>query len=405
MINVVNECKNIEKKLIELRRELHRFPEIGGELPITRSIVCRELDKLGIVYKLNSNDDGLIADIRGKGDGKTIAFRADMDALHVVEQTDLSYKSEIDGQMHGCGHDAHTAMLLVAAEILNNHKDEFCGTVRLLFQSGEETGTGAKMMLSEGAIDGVDAVCALHVGNLAGDSIDTGKIVVLPGPVSAGKDKFTITVKGKGTHSAFPEKGVDPILIAARIVNGCEEIAARELPAGSAAVLSFGSLQAGLDHNSIPEKAVIKGSIRVQDVATRDFIGERLKCICENIAKAYRAECEVELKRGSSTVMNDEKMSVLVASATADALGTDSVVTRISSALMGSDDFANYAQRVPSVYYFLCTNNPEKGIVEANHNPRFDVDEDVLWKGVASYVATALKFLEACTRVGRVTVL
>ncbi len=395
MINIVDECKKTEKKLIELRRELHRFPEIGGELPMTRAIVCRELERLGIEYRLNSNDDGLVADIHGKGNGKTIAFRADMDALHVVEQTQLSYKSEFDGQMHGCGHDAHTAMLLVAAQILNNHKEDFCGTVRLLFQSGEETGTGAKMMLSEGALDGVDLVCALHVGNLAGDSIPTGKIVVLPGPVSAGKDKFTITVKGKGTHSAFPEKGVDPILIAARIVNGCEEIAARELPAGTAAVLSFGSLQAGLDHNSIPEKAVIKGSIRVQDVDIRNFIGDRLKCICENIAKAYRAECEVDLKRGSSTVMNDEKMSELVAEATANALGKDSVVTRISSALMGSDDFANYAERVPSVYYFLCTNNPEKGIVEANHNPRFDIDEDVLCKGVASYVATALKFLEA----------
>lgn len=394
MIDFVLECKAVENKLIELRREFHKVPEIGGDLPRTRAIVCRELDKLGIEYKLNSNDDGLIADIHGKCKGKTIAFRADMDALHVVEQTDLSYKSEIDGQMHGCGHDTHTAMLLVAAQILNNHKADFCGTVRLLFQSGEETGTGAKMMLAEGALDGVDAVCALHVGNLAGDSIPTGKLVVLSGPVSAGKDKFTITVKGKGTHSAFPEKGVDPILIAARIVNGCEEIAARELPAGSAAVLSFGSLQAGLDHNSIPEKAVIKGSIRVQDVATRDFIGERLKCICENIAKAYRAECEVELKRGSATVMNDEKMSKLVAEATSDALGEDTVVTKISSALMGSDDFANYAERVPSVYYFLCTNNPEKGIIEANHNPHFDVDEDVLWKGVSSYVATALKFLE-----------
>lgn len=393
MIDIVSETKALESKLIALRRELHRVPEIGGELPLTRAIVCRELDELGIPYRLNSNDDGLIAEINGCGEGKTIAFRADMDALHINEQTGISYKSEIDGQMHGCGHDAHTAMLLCTADILNKHKNEFCGKVRLLFQSGEETGTGAKMMLAEGALDGVDSVCALHVGNLAGDNIPTGKIVVLEGPVSAGKDKFTITVKGKGTHSAFPEKGVDPILVAARIVNGCEEISARELPAGSAAVLSFGSLQAGLDHNSIPEKAVIKGSIRVQDVDTRNFIGERLKCICENIAKAYRAECDVELKRGSATVMNDEKMSVLVAQATADALGDDTVVTKISSALMGSDDFANYSQRVPSVYYFLCTNNPQKGIVEANHNPRFDVDEYVLWKGVASYVATAFKFL------------
>ena len=139
-------------------------------------------------------------------------------------------KSEIEGQMHGCGHDAHTAILLAAAEILNKHKDELNGTVRLLFQAGEETGTGAKNMLSENALDDVDAICAIHVGNLAGNDIPTGTVVVLPGSVSAGKDKFTITVRGKGTHSAFPEKGVDPILIAARIVNACEELSARELP-------------------------------------------------------------------------------------------------------------------------------------------------------------------------------
>jgi len=393
-MDAVKEIKSLEARLVELRRELHRFPEIGGKLPLTRKIVCRELDRIGIPYTLNPDDDGLIAEIKGGKEGKTIAFRADMDALHVVEETGLPYSSEIEGQMHGCGHDAHTAMLLVAAEVLFAHRDKLCGSVRLLFQSGEETGTGAKAMLTLGAIDGVDAICALHVGNLAGNDIETGKIVVLEGPVSAGKDKFTITVKGKGTHSAFPEKGVDPILIAARIVNGCEEINARELPAGSAAVLSFGSLQSGIDHNSIPDTAVIKGSIRVQDVCVRDFIGKRLCEISEGIAKAYRADCTVDLKRGSSTVMNNPSLSRLVADATAEVLGEDAVVTRISSALMGSDDFANYADRIPGVYYFLCTNNPEKNIVESNHNPHFDVDESVLWQGVASYVSCAMKYLK-----------
>lgn len=392
-MNIKTEVKRLEDKLISLRRELHRFPEIGGELTKTREIVCRELDRIGIPYTLNPDDDGLIAEIKGGKSGKTIAFRADMDALHVTEETGLDFSSELEGQMHGCGHDAHTAMLLVAAEVLFAHRDELCGSVRLLFQSGEETGTGAKKMLTLGAIDGVDAICALHVGNLAGNNIETGKIVVLEGPVSAGKDKFTITVNGKGTHSAFPEKGVDPILIAARIVNGCEEINARELPAGSAAVLSFGSLQAGIDHNSIPDKAVIKGSIRVQDVEMRDFIGKRLTEISKGIANAFRAECEVDIKRGSSTVMNEPSLARLVAKASQDVLGEDAVLTRINSSLMGSDDFANYADRIPGVYYFLCTNNPEKGIVESNHNPHFDVDEEVLWKGVASFVATALKFL------------
>ena len=392
--SILNESKKLGEKIISMRRELHKCPEIGDNLPQTRKIVCTKLDELGIAYKLNSNDDGLIVDIKGNKPGKTLAFRADMDGLHITEDTMLDYASEIPGQMHGCGHDAHTAILLGVAQILNECKNEWNGTVRLLFQSGEETGTGAKHMLKEGALDGVDAICSLHVGNLAGNDIKTGNLVVLGGAVSAGKDKFTITVRGKGTHSAFPEKGVDPILIAARIVNACEEMSARELPAGTAAVLSFGSFQSGIDHNTIPHTAVLKGSIRVQDVNIRNFMGERLKCIGENIAKAFRAQCDVEIKRGSSTVMNDENFSTLAADAIADVLGKESVTTKTSSALMGSDDFANYASKIPAVYFFLHTNNAQKGITESNHNPKFDVDEEVLWKGVAAYCAIAKEFLK-----------
>ena len=392
--SIVNDCKIIEEKLIVMRRELHKCPEIGGELPKTREIVCQRLDALGILYKLNLGDDGLVADINGSDVGKMIAFRADMDGLHVTEDTGLPFESEIKGRMHGCGHDAHTAILLAVAEIINKHKDKLKGTLRLIFQAGEETGTGAKQMIAEGALDGVDAICALHVGNLAGDDLPPGTMVVLPGPVSAGKDKFTITIRGKGTHSAFPEKGVDPILIAARIVNACEEMSARELPAGTAAVLSFGSFQAGIDHNTIPDSAVLKGSIRVQDANIRNFLGERLKCISENIASAFRADCDIEIKRGSATVMNDEHMSNFVAKAMDNILGKDKVVTKISSALMGSDDFANYAEKISGVYFFLCTNNADKKIVESNHNPGFDVDESVLWEGVAAYTAIAMEYLK-----------
>ncbi len=391
---IANECRMIEEKLISMRRELHKYPEIGGKLPKTKKIVCRALDEMGISYKFNTADDGLIAEIKGQNSEKTIAFRADMDGLNLTENTSLPYASQIEGHMHGCGHDAHTAILLATAEILNNHKDELSGTVRLLFQTGEETGTGAKQMIAEGALDGVDAVFALHVGNLAGDSLPCGTVVILPGPVSAGKDKFTVTVRGKGTHSAFPEKGIDPILTAARIANACEELPARELPAGTAAVISFGSFNAGIDHNTIPDTAVLKGSIRVQDENIRNFLGERLKCISENIAKAFRAQCDVEIKKGSATVMNDEYMSEFASEAVKKILDKDKVVTKISSALMGSDDFANYAEKVPGVYFFLCTNNADKNIVEANHNPAFDVDEAVLWEGVAAYTAIAMEYLK-----------
>ena len=391
--HIVKACNEREEKLIALRRELHTVPEIGGELPKTKKIVCDFLDKIGVEYTVNPTDDGIIAEIKGKGVGKTIAFRADMDGLHIDEDNSLSYKSKISGQMHGCGHDAHTAILLMAAEIINENKDRINGSVRFLFQSGEETGTGAKCMIANGALDGVDAVFALHVGNLAGDQQAAGDMIVLSGPVSAGKDKFTVTVKGKGTHSAFPQKGIDPILVGARIVNACEELVARELPTGTAAVLSFGSFNAGIDHNTIPEKAVLRGSIRAQDENVRTFLGERLNCIAENIAAAFRAECDVQIKKGSKTVMNDINLSETVAKTVSELIGADKVFTKTPSALMGSDDFANYALRVPSVYFFLHTNNKEKGIVEANHNPSFDIDEAVLWEGVAAYVAIAESFL------------
>ena len=390
---MVQICKQAEADLIRLRRELHAVPEIGGQLPLTKQIVCRRLDELNIPYRLNEGDDGIVAEIKGTCEGKNLAFRADMDGLHIDEVTNVPYKSTIPGQMHGCGHDAHTAIALAAAEVLLEHRAELKGTVRILFQTGEETGTGAKQMLAEGALEGVDAICAIHVGNLAGDTLPAGSLVITPGAVSAGKDKFTITVKGKGTHTAFPEKGIDPILIAARIVNACEELAARELPVGTAAVLSFGSIHAGTDHNTIPGTAVLKGGIRAQDVAVRDFLGQRLETIAANIAAAFRGECEVDIKRGSATVINDPDLAALAGAAVSEVLGTDSVFTAPPAPLMGSDDFANYASRISGLYFFLCTNNPDKGIVQANHNPAFDVDETVLWKGAAALAAIAIQYL------------
>lgn len=389
------ECKKQERELIEMRRALHRIPEIGNDLPLTQAYVCERLDSFGIPYRKNKNDSGVIVDIMGEGSGRTLAFRADMDGLHIVEETPIAFRSEIPDTMHGCGHDAHTAILLSVAKILFANRHRFGGCVRLLFQTGEETGTGAKRMLENGAIDGVDAICAIHVGNLTGDGRKAGELSFLSGPVSAGKNKFTITVHGVGTHSAFPEKGVDPILVAARIVNGCEELMAREIPAGSAAVLSFGSLQAGLDHNTIPEKAVIKGSIRCQNEELRDFLGARLTEIATHIAAAYRATAEVDLRKGSSTVMNDASLATLAYGAVKKALGEDGVNRTVDTALMGSDDFANYACRIPGLYFFLSTNNPEKGITEPNHSPRFDVDEEVLVRGVAASVAIAIEYLNA----------
>ena len=385
---ITKASKENENLLIEIRRELHKIPEIGTELPFTRAYVCRKLEQWNIPYKKNEGDDGIIVDILGNNSGRAIAYRADMDAINVKEELDLPFRSMNEGKMHGCGHDAHTAILLLVAKILTENKDKLCGKVRLLFQTGEETGNGAKKMLENGAVDGIDEIYSIHVGNIAGSHLSSGDIVILPGAVSAGKNKFTLTVKGVGTHSAFPHMGVDPILIAARIVNGCEELAARELPAGSAAVLSFGSLNAGIDHNTIPEEAIIKGSIRCQSDSMREFLGERLEAIAKNIATAYRGECIVDLKRGSATIVNDKKLAKRAYDAVKATLN-EAVIDETPASLMGSDDFANYLKIIPGVYFFLHTNSKEKGITEPNHSPRFDIDESVLWRGVAAYLAIA----------------
>ena len=315
-----------------------------------------------------------------------------MDALHIDEQTDVPFKSEIEGQMHGCGHDAHTAILLLTAKLLDAHKDGFKGNIRFIFQTGEETGTGAKKMLANGAADGVDAVFALHVGNLAGEDLSAGDFAILPGFVSAGKIKFTITIKGKGTHSAFPEKGIDPIIVVAKLLVAFNELTSKETNSG--AVVSVGSVHAGEDHNTIPETATIRGSIRAQDPVVREFLANRIIELSENMAAEVGASCILDIKRGSASIRNDEKIAELAASAVSAVFGDDKVWTKLPRPLMASDDFANYADIIPSVYFMLHTNNAEKGIVETNHNPLFDIDEAVLFEGVAAYTAIALEFLK-----------
>ena len=392
---IVDEARSLHGELVEVRRLLHRIPEIGDDLPRTKRFVCEYLDKIGVPYKTIDGADGIIAEIKGLTAGKTVALRADMDGLHIDEDNGLPYRSELAGQMHGCGHDAHTAILLLTAKLLRTHRDRLKGNVRFIFQTGEETGTGAKKMIANGAIDGVDAAFALHVGNLGGDVLSSGDLAILPGFVSAGKIKFTVTVKGRGTHSAFPEKGIDPIIVAANIIVGFKEIMAKEIDCGSAAVLSVGSIHAGEDHNTIPETATIRGSIRAQDPAVREFLAKRVRELSEDMAASAGATCILDIKRGSESVKNDEKMAELAANAVRGISEENKVFTKLPKPLMASDDFANYAQRIPSVYFMLHTNNAEKGIVEANHSPRFDVDEAVLYKGVAAYAAIALEFLNS----------
>ncbi len=256
------ECEGLQEELVKMRRELHQIPEFGLDLPETQKYVTDKLDELGIPYKCSGTDSSIIAEIKGGQPGKTVALRADMDALKITEANDVDYKSKHEGLMHACGHDNHITMLLGAAKVLNAHKAEIKGNVRLLFQTAEELSKGAEIMIKDGAMDGVDAVFGQHIGSIINKDIPAGKVIITPGCCMASFDRFVIHVKGTGCHGSTPEKGTDPITMASHIVINLQEIIAREVSAVKAAVVTIGYFHGGDAYNAIPSEVEIEGTIR-----------------------------------------------------------------------------------------------------------------------------------------------
>ncbi len=371
----------------EIFRELHKVPEYGDKLPLTKALVCRALDEMGVPYTCFKNHDSVIAEVVGEKPGKTIGYRADMDALRIQEETGLPYASTIDGYMHACGHDAHTAIALCAAQILNSNKASLKGTVRFLFEAGEETGQGALHLLEENALEGVDAVFSLHAGTLAGKEVPSGKLVVLPAAVTAGKDVFCIDVIGKGGHGAYPSEAVDPVRIAANVIIAIQSIVSMEIPSGKGAVVTFGHIQGGTDNNSIAGKVTLNGTIRTQNEEIRTYISTRIQEIVATIPKAFGGEGVCSIRRGSNAVVNDTRLARYVADRISEKLGEEQVIRSMSKALMGSDDFARLAERVKGVYFFISTSDERKGTDVPNHNASFKIDEEVLPTAVEAVVS------------------
>lgn len=382
-----------EKRVCAAYRTLHEMPEYGDRLPCTKQFICEELDKLGIPYTFGKDNDGIVAQIEGVKPGNTIAFRADMDALHIQEATGLPYASKNPGLMHACGHDAHVAMLLGAAEILSRQRRELCGNVRLLFEAGEESSVGALHLIADGAMENVDAVFGLHIGTISGKEIPSGTFVVLPGPVSASKDSFTIEIQGLGGHGAFPSETVDPIRIAAHVITAVQSIVSMELPTGTGAVITFGSICGGKDNNSISDRVVLEGTTRTQNEDTRQYVGRRIREIMQTIPPAFGGSGNCDIRRGSNPVVNDPTLTQLAAEAIGKALGRDRVKTVLDKALMGSDDFARLTAFAPGVYFFLSSSNPALHTDQPHHSPWFAVDENVLYSGAEATAAIAVEYL------------
>ena len=388
------EQNELEDYVVKHRRALHQIPELGYDLPETTAYLRTELDRLGIEYRLNKGDDGMICDIVGGKPGKTIALRADMDGLPILEDTGLPFASKHEGCMHACGHDTHMAMLLGAAKILKEHQSELKGTVRLLWQTAEEPSRGAEVTVANGGVDGVDAVFGTHIGTIFGKEIPAGTVLVPGGSFMASFDKFVVKVKGLGCHGSTPEKGIDPVNAAAHIILALQAVNAREFNACDPVVLTVCSVHGGKAYNAIPDEVVLEGTFRAVCEDVRQKIGRRIQEISVATAQVFGAEAQAEIIWGAPPVVNDDAMAALAAEAAKEVIGEAHVMTKLRAPNMGGEDFAFYLQKVPGAFMFLSSSNPEKGTTVAHHNPKFDVDEDVLWMGSAVFVAIVQKFLE-----------
>lgn len=375
------------EELTELRRRLHSQPEIAWEEEQTTTFVCDYLENLGIPYR-RTEPTGVIADIEGGKPGKTVALRGDMDALPVEElNKDLPYASKEAGKMHACGHDAHTAMLLIAAKALNEIKDELPGKVRFIFQPAEEIAQGAKEMVKQGAMDGVDNVFGIHIWS----QMPTHKVSCTPGPSFASGDFFTVTFKGKGGHGAMPHDCIDAAIVASSFVMNVQTVVSRTIDTQRPAVLTVGRMDVGTRFNVIAENALIEGTVRCFDSETRDHIEKQLQHYAEHVAALYGATAKVEYMRGSQAVINDELSANLVQKVALEAFGED--VLYNEKPTMGGEDFSFFLDKAPGSFALVGSGNPDKDTEWVHHHGKFNIDEDAMLTGAELYAQYAWVFL------------
>lgn len=372
----------IVARVVELRRAIHRNPELGFQEEATAAIVERELDRLEIPHRRVAKT-GVIGVLRGGKSGAVAALRADMDALPVQERTGLPFASERAGVMHACGHDAHTAMLLGAAQMLGAQRKTFPGTVVFLFQPAEEGPGGAQPMIDEGALDDprVDAIAMLHVDV----RIEAGVVSITPGAVNASADELYITVRGKGGHGAAPHTAVDAIPAASAIVLALQNIASREIDPLGSVVVTIGTISGGYRMNVIADEVQMSGTLRAHDPKIREELERRVRRIVDGVAAAYGAQAETRIVYGYPPVVNDERL----ATAFAEYAQECGIAVRALPPTMGAEDFAYFAQRVPGVLVRLGVRNDALGAVHPGHSPEFRIDEAALPIGVRTLVAFA----------------
>lgn len=390
-------AKEVETEVICWRRDLHQCPELGLELPKTVAYVCKILDELGIKYEHHYiNGNGVVAHIEGLLKGRenqkipVIALRADMDGLPIHEETDLSFASQQN--MHACGHDGHTAILLGTAKLLQENRQNFSGIVKLIFQPGEEYPGGAKPMIEEGALRNPkpDRIFGFHIGKLS-EEVPDGCIGTRSLAMMASMDRFQITLTGKGFHAAYPEKANDPIIAMTQLVNAIQTIVSRNIRSLDAAVVSVTRIQGGFNQNIIPDQVEIEGTVRTFSDDIRRQIHQRLDQLASGISAAMQVDYDLVYDYKYPALVNDPEVTQWTLDCLAQWFGPDQVIS-IPDPVMGGEDFAFYLREVPGTFIYLSNPGYIEGNFHGHHHPKFDIDESYLYKAVATFYGLTIEY-------------
>lgn len=385
-------AKSFSEEIIQIRRQIHTNPELGFEEIKTAAFICQKLEEYKIQYQSGIAKTGIVALIKGKNpDKKCIALRADMDALPIFEKNNCSYKSKNEGIMHACGHDAHIASLLGAAKILNSLKDEFEGSIKLIFQPSEEKFPGGALaMINENVL--LNPETEIVIGQHVLPTLDSGKIGLRPGKYMASTDEIYLTVKGKGGHAATPELNIDPIVISAHIILALQQITSRYSNPSMPTVLSFGKITGDGRTNIIPDLVTIDGTLRTFDETWRAEAHLKITEIAQSIAKGMGGECKVVIDKGYPFLINNDKLTESIKGNAIEYLGNENVVDL--EMRMTAEDFAYFSHLKPSCFYRLGVRNQEKGIISNLHTSTFDIDENSLETGMGLMAWLAISQLK-----------
>ncbi|WP_415856426.1 M20 metallopeptidase family protein [Sinomonas sp. G460-2] len=377
-----------EDALIAWRRDIHAHPELGFHETRTSGLVAELLEGFGIEVT-RPTPTGVVGTLRGSRPGRSVALRADMDALPVLEETGEPFASQTPGLMHACGHDAHTAMLLAAAKTLAGLRDELAGTVTFLFQHAEEQPPGgAAELVAAGALDGADGVFGLHVMNQK-----AGTVTIARGAASTAYDGGQLTIQGRGSHGSMPQHGIDPVVVGSEIVLALQTVVSRSIAPDHFAVVTVGSFNSGEAPNIIPDTAKLALSVRTTDPADRETVRRRVHEVIAGVCAVHGATFTLDWEPGYEAIQNDDGAAELAFAAAATALGEDRVAW--GPATSGSEDFSVYAARVPGCFLFFGGGDESEGFPFQNHHPKFNVTESALAAGARLEVQIALDFLAA----------